>query len=63
MSAPGRSGDAGRDAEPEPAAPVGGAAAIPSRAAEDTDSAWGDWREGADSNDDRLLRERPPHWG
>ncbi|WP_454301150.1 hypothetical protein [Salana multivorans] len=32
---------------------------LPDRAWEDTDSAWGD-RSGDD--DDRILRERPPHW-
>jgi hypothetical protein len=34
---------------------------VPDRAPEDTDAAWGDRDEG-DSNDDRLERERPPHW-
>lgn len=33
---------------------------IPDRSAEDTDAAWGDER--TDSNDDRLLRDVPPHW-
>jgi hypothetical protein len=33
---------------------------IPSRSADDSDSGWGDDR--ADSNDDRLLRDVPPHW-
>lgn len=35
---------------------------VPTRAAEDTDAGWGDWRDPADSDDERLLRERPPHW-
>ncbi len=40
---------------PEPVLPV--------RAAEDTDRAWGGaWRESDDSNDERLLRDKPPHW-
>ena len=34
---------------------------LPTRAWADTDEAWGDRREG-DSNDERLLREKPPHW-
>lgn len=33
---------------------------IPSRSADDSDSGWGDER--TDSNDDRLLRDVPPHW-
>ncbi|HEV7184694.1 MAG: hypothetical protein ABI130_00620 [Leifsonia sp.] len=32
----------------------------PTRAVEDTDRAWGD--RGADSNDDRLRQDVPPHW-
>lgn len=39
------------------------AALLPPRAAEDTGQAWGDWRDDGDSNDERLLRDRPPHWG
>jgi hypothetical protein len=36
---------------------------LPRRAGEDTDRAWGDWRENAETDDEHLLRERPPHWG
>jgi len=32
---------------------------IPNRSHDDSDVGWGD---SADSNDDRLLAERPPHW-
>lgn len=32
---------------------------LPDRAWEDDDRAWGD----AGDDDDRILRERPPHWG
>ncbi len=32
---------------------------LPEQSAEDTDVAWGDYR---DRDDDRLLRDRPPHW-
>lgn len=30
------------------------------RAKDDTDRVWND---GDDSNDERLRRDRPPHWG
>lgn len=33
---------------------------LPNRASEDSDSAWGE--DGPDSNEDRLRRDRPPHW-
>jgi len=39
--------------------PTLGDSVLPDRAWEDTDGAWGD-RRGDD--DDRILRERPPHW-
>lgn len=32
---------------------------IPERSADDSDTGW---HEGADSNDERLLRDVPPHW-
>jgi hypothetical protein len=32
----------------------------PGRAPDDEDVGWG--APGADSNDDRLARDRPPHW-
>jgi hypothetical protein len=32
---------------------------IPDRSADDTDAGW---HEGSDSNDERLLRDVPPHW-
>jgi hypothetical protein len=32
---------------------------LPEQTRDDTDFGWG---ERADSNDDRLLDERPPHW-
>jgi hypothetical protein len=35
-------------------------ATLPEQTSDDTDRGWG---ERADSNDDRLLAERPPHWG
>ena len=33
--------------------------AIPLRSLDDGDVGWGG---GADTNDDRLARDRPPHW-
>lgn len=52
------------ESRPEPVEPprpaVDDAPLIPSRSADDSDSGWGDDR--ADSNDDRLLRDVPPHW-
>jgi hypothetical protein len=33
--------------------------AIPVRSADDTDVGWG---EASDANDDRLRRDKPPHW-
>ncbi len=60
-------GAAARPARPEPAAPVPPAPrqsaaepVLPSRAAEDTDEAWGERAESPD--DARYLREKPPHW-
>jgi hypothetical protein len=55
------------DAEPEPTeephAPVAQTAPagrlLPEQSPEDTDAAWGDYRE---RDDDRLYRDRPPHW-
>jgi len=32
----------------------------PTQSREDTDVGWGEYREPDD--DDRLLRDRPPHW-
>jgi hypothetical protein len=32
---------------------------LPEQTSDDTDQGWG---ERADSNDERLLEDRPPHW-
>jgi hypothetical protein len=47
----------------EPAEPIGAPAVrmLPAQSREDTDAGWGDYRDPDD--DDRLLRDRPPHWG
>jgi hypothetical protein len=46
------------DTEPGPApAPAG--RAVPEQSPEDTDAAWGDYPA---RDDDRLYRDRPPHW-
>jgi hypothetical protein len=53
---------------PAPGALVGGTAlpgalvggpALPEQSREDTDAAWGEYPE---RDDDRLNRDRPPHW-
>jgi hypothetical protein len=41
-----------------PAAPAGDPAP-PEQSHEDTDAAWGEYPE---RDDDRLYRDRPPHW-
>ena len=45
--------------EPPPAAPGVPAPALPEQSREDTDAAWGEYPE---RDDDRLYRDRPPHW-
>jgi hypothetical protein len=35
-------------------------AILTSQTSDDTDRGWG---ERSESNDDRLLEDRPPHWG
>ena len=50
-------GHGGRDATPAPSAPA--APILPAQSREDTDVGWGDYGE---RDDDRLLRDRPPHW-
>jgi hypothetical protein len=55
------SGDAADEATtPAPSAPVAPAPLPPAQSREDTDVGWGEYRERDD--DDRLLRDRPPHW-
>lgn len=34
---------------------------LPEQTADDTDVAWGDWREADD--DSFYLENKPPHWG
>ncbi|HEX6872862.1 MAG TPA: hypothetical protein VF163_17335 [Micromonosporaceae bacterium] len=43
---------AGRGSHDEPT--------LPRSTRDDTDAGWGERR---DSNDERLLADRPPHWG
>ena len=45
-------------AAPAPGAPAG-EPALPEQSPEDTDAAWGDYPQG---DEDRLYRDRPPHW-
>jgi hypothetical protein len=53
------------DADDAPTAPAQSAPVPPTpvpltQSREDTDVGWGDYRERDD--DDRLVRDRPPHW-
>jgi hypothetical protein len=43
-----------------PIAPIAPAPILPTQSREDTDVGWGDYAERDDN--DRLLRDRPPHW-
>ncbi len=36
---------------------------LPDQTSDDTDRGWGEYVAGSGSNDDRLLEDRPPHWG
>lgn len=47
-------GPSGRGRDGDDERPV-----LPDRATEDTAAAWGD---GEEDDDERYLRERPPHW-
>jgi len=46
-------------APPAPASTDPGGELLPERSLEDTDAAWGDL---PGRDDDRLYRDRPPHW-
>ena len=50
----------GPAADPAPPAPPAAAPILPTQSREDTDIGWGEYRDRDD--DDRLLRDRPPHW-
>ena len=43
-----------------PARTVSSAPLLPTQSREDTDAGWGEYRERDD--DERLIRDRPPHW-
>ena len=43
-------------AQPAPLPPE---PALPEQSREDTDAGWGEY---PDTSDDRLYRDRPPHW-
>ena len=55
LNDPVRPGDDDRTVTFDDDAPV-----LPEQTRDDTDHGWGD-RDGA--NDERLLQDRPPHWG
>jgi hypothetical protein len=68
MSTPGTPDGPAPDPAEDAPAPATAAAAgpvragdplLPERSREDTDAAWGDYRE---PSDDRLYQDRPPHW-
>jgi hypothetical protein len=50
---------AGSEPEPEVAAVPAGEPLLPEQSREDTDAGWGEYSGPAD---DRLYRDRPPHW-
>ncbi len=52
--------------EPLPSGPVHrgpapGEPVLPEQSREDTDAGWGEYPESGE-RDDRLYRDRPPHW-
>jgi hypothetical protein len=64
-AAPKQPDDAHVDADDAPAAATPAAPVLPTpvpltQSREDTDVGWGEYRERDD--DDRLVRDRPPHW-
>ncbi|MEN0129329.1 MAG: hypothetical protein AAGC49_07810, partial [Brevundimonas sp.] len=59
-SAPGLAGSQGRSGEQgQPGTTAAREPALPVRALDDSDVGWG---EASDANDDRLRRDKPPHW-
>lgn len=48
-----------RDPERAPAQAAAREPVPPEQSREDTDAGWGEY---PDSDDDRLYRDRPPHW-
>ena len=56
----GRAADAGPRGDPRPPVPSSTTRSCPRVSADDTDAGWGG-RDEAD-DDERILRERPPHW-
>jgi hypothetical protein len=62
MTTPGPASPGTTPAEATPVSAARGedpAPLLPERSAGDTDAAWGDRPE---QSDDRLYRDRPPHW-
>jgi hypothetical protein len=35
---------------------------LPEQTSDDTDRGWGDDHDDGESDDERLIREKPPHW-
>lgn len=46
--------------DPETSDPQANEPVLPEQSFEDTDAAWGEYREPDDV--ERLYRDRPPHW-
>jgi hypothetical protein len=57
---PGSAAPTGRDDQPPRPLPVLPESILPTKSREDTDVGWGEYAEQGD--DERLLRDRPPHW-
>ena len=53
-------GEADEATAPATSTPVPATPVLPAQSREDTDVGWGEYRDRDD--DDRLLRDRPPHW-
>jgi len=45
--------------DPVPSEPVPSESLLAEQSSEDTDAGWGEY---AQTSDDRLYRDRPPHW-
>jgi hypothetical protein len=60
MSTPPEDGPEQPEQPEQPLQPDEDTPLLPSQSREDTDAGWGEY---GDRDDDRLLRDRPPHWG
>lgn len=58
----GSRGYAGAVSERTGYGPTPGDKVLPEKSSEDTDLGWGDQPEDEAADDERLRREKPPHW-